>query len=147
MKFVLKDGLIHIVGSHGLANNSIEGSVEAPGLSGYSLEYSINKGKYNSLKDKLVIPKEDLNKTSIELIVRGVKGKEVIYFKSDVIPLTHAVIFGKTLEDSYPEALKYLLKEIKEIKEFVGLTKKELHGNMLELVTTFEEIIRKGSLF
>jgi len=83
----------------------------------------------------------------LSLVVKGVKDNEVIFFKSDTLPLTHAVILGKSLEDSYPEALKYLLKEIKEIKEFVGLTKKELHGNMLDLVTTFEEIIRKGSLF
>jgi hypothetical protein len=147
MKFILKDKLIHIVGSHGLPNNSIEGSVEAPGLSGYTLEYSINGGKYKPLNGRIVIPKEELQKTSIELIVRGVRGKDIIYFKSDSIPLTHAVIFGKSLEDSYPEALKYLLKEIKEIKEFVGLTKKELHTNMLDLVKTFEEIIQKGSLF
>ena len=136
MRFILKDGLIHIVGSHGLPNNSIEGSVEAPGLAGYTLEYSINKGGYKSLKEKIVIPKEEMSKTSIEIIVRAVSGKTVKYFKSDVIPLTHAIIFGKSLEDSYPEALKFLLAEIKKLK-----------GSMLDVVDTFEEITKKGSLF
>ena len=145
MKFILKDGLIHIVGNQGLPNNNIEGTVEGP--EGYEWSVSINGAPHKKFTDKIIIPKEMLNKTSIHMVVRGVKGQDVVYFKSDTIPLTHAVIFGKSLEDSYPEALKYLLKEIKEIKEFVGLTKKELHGNMLELVTTFEEIIRKGSLF
>ena len=149
MKFVLKDGLIHIVENHGLANNSIEGSVEAPGLDGFSLSYSINGRVYKDIREKgtVVIPKEDIKKTKLDIKFKAKKGDEVIFFQSDTIPLTHAVILGGKLEDRYPEALKYLLKEIKEVKEFVGMTKKELHGNMLELVTTFEEIIRKGSLF
>jgi len=149
MKFVLKDGLIHIVENHGLANNSIEGSVEAPGLDGFSLSYSINGKSYVDIREKgtVVIPKEDVKKTKLDIKFKAKKGDEVIFFQSDTIPLTHAVILGGNLEDRYPEALKHLLKEIKEIKEFVGLTKKELHGNMLDLVTTFEEIIRKGSLF
>ena len=147
MKFMLKDGLIHIVENHGLPNNTIEGSVEAPGLDGFALSYSVNGGKFKKLSGKIIIPKEEAKKTELSLIVKGVKDNEVIFFKSDTLPLTHAVILGKRLEDSYPEALKYLLKEIKEIKEFVGLTKKELHTNMLDLVKTFEEIIQKGSLF
>jgi hypothetical protein len=147
MKFVLKDNLVHIVENHGLPNNTIEGSVEAPGLDGFSLSYSINGRDYKVLKGNLIVPKEDVKKTSLHLKFKAQKDDEILYFESDKIPLTHAVILGGKLEDRYPEALKYLLKEIKEIKEFVGLTKKELHGNMLELVTTFEEIIRKGSLF
>jgi hypothetical protein len=147
MKFVLKDNLVHIVENHGLPNNTIEGSVEAPGLDGFSLSYSINGRDYKVLKGNLIVPKEDVKKTSLHLKFKAQKDDEILYFESDKIPLTHAVILGGKLEDRYPEALKYLLKEIKEIKEFVGLTKKELHGNMLDLVTTFEEIIRKGSLF
>ena len=147
VKFILKDGLIHIVGNHGLPNNNIEGEFEAPGLEGFSLNYSINGKPYTPLKEKLVIGKDYLNSTEIKITVRAIKGKEVLYFKSDVIPLTHAIIFGKSLEDSYPEALKYLLKEINELRELMGLHKKELNGNMLELVDTFEEINKKGSLF
>jgi hypothetical protein len=147
MKFILKDNLVHIVENHGLPNNKIEGSVEAPGLDGFSLSYSINGRAYKDLKGTLLIPNEDVKKTSLHLKFKAQKDDEILYFESDKIPLTHAVILGGKLEDRYPEALKYLLKEIKEIKEFVGLTKKELHGNMLDLVTTFEEIIRKGSLF
>lgn len=136
MKFILKDGLIHIVDNHGLPNNSIEGSVEAPGLSGFTLDYSINKGPYKTLLGKLKIPKDALSKTSLEIIVRASRGSEVLYFKSDVIPLTHAVILGKRLEDSYPEALKYLLREIKRLKVLMG-----------DVVDTFEDITKKGSLF
>ena len=148
MKFVLDNGLVHIVENHGLPNNKIEGSVEAPGLDGFTLFYSINGREYKELKGKLAIPKEDAKKTSLHLKFKATKpNKSTLYFESDKIPLTHAIILGKNLEETYPEALKYLLKEIKEIKKFVGLTKKELHGNMLELVNTFEEIIQKGSLF
>jgi hypothetical protein len=136
MKFLLKDELIHIVGNHGLANNKVEGSVEAPGLDGFSLSYSINNKNYKSLSDKIIIHEGDLKGTSIQLTVRATKGDKIKYFKSDVIPLTHAIILGKKLEDSYPEALKFLLKEIDKLK-----------GTMLDIVDTFEEITKKGSLF
>ena len=151
MTFILKEGLIHIVGNHGLPNNNIEGNVVAEGLEGYTLDYSVNNKDYQPLKDKITITKEDLKSTSIKIVVRGIKGKEVLYFKSDVIPLTHAIIFGKTLEDSYPEVIKLLLKRMADVEAFVGMemkeTKNTLHKNMLDIVDTFEEINRKGSLF
>jgi hypothetical protein len=147
MKFILKDGLIHIVGNHGLPNNNIEGTVESKEIPGFSLSYSINGKNFVDFKDKIVVPKEALQQPTLQITVRASKGKELRYYKSDTIPLTHAIIFGKSLEDSYPEALKFLLKEINELREIMGLTKKELHNNMLELVDTFEEINKKGSLF
>jgi hypothetical protein len=142
MKFVLKDGLIHIVENHGLANNSIEGSVEAPGLDGFSLSYSINGRGYIDIKEKglLVIPKEDVKKTKLDIKVKAKKGDEVIFFESDTLPLTHAVILGGKLEDRYPEALKQVIKEMRELKI-------EMKSRMLDLVGTFEEITKKGSIF
>ena len=151
MTFILKDGLIHIVGNHGLPNNNIEGTIVAEGLQGYTLDYSVNNKDYQPLKEKITLTKEELKSTSIKIIIRAIKGKEVLYFKSDVIPLTHAIIFGKTLEDSYPEVIKVLLKRMANVEAFVGMemkhTKDELHEHMLELVDTFEEITKKGSLF
>ena len=140
MKFMLKDGLIHIVENHGIPNNSIEGSVEAPGLDGFTLSYSINGGSFKKLKGKLILSETDLKKTTLDIRVRAQKGEEVLYFKSDVLPLTHAVILGGNLEDRYPEALKKVMKEMKELKI-------EMKSRMLDLVGTFEEIIQKGSLF
>jgi hypothetical protein len=142
MKFVLKDGLIHIVENHGLANNSIEGSVEAPGLDGFALSYSINGRGYTDIREKglLVIPKEDVKKTKLDIKVKAKKGDEVIFFKSDTLPLTHAVILGGKLEDRYPEALKQVIKEMRELKI-------EMKSRMLDLVGTFEEITKKGSIF
>ena len=117
----------------------------------YKLEYSINGKDYKPLKGKLIINKEELTKPSVEIVVRGIKGKEVIYYKSDTIPLTHTIIFGGALEDKYPEVIKLILKRMAAVEEFVGLemkhTKEALHEHMLELVDTFEEINRKGSLF
>ena len=140
MKFMLKDGLIHIVENHGLPNNTIEGSVEAPGLDGFSLSYSINGREYKDLKGKLSVPKTDVKKTSLHLKFKAQKDDEVLYFESDTIPLTHAVILGGKLEDRYPKALKQVIKEMEELKI-------ELKSRMLDLVGTFEEITKKGSLF
>jgi hypothetical protein len=158
MTFVLKEGLIHIVGNHGLPNNNIEGTVDATEVSGFYLEYSINKKPYKPLDKKIIIEKEDLNQTNIQIIVRASKDKNVIYYKSDIIPLTHSILFGKKLEDSYPEALKFLLKEqenirleMQRLKHQIGLevqqTDRQLKGTMKEIVETFEEINKKGSLF
>jgi len=151
VKFILKEGLIHIVGNHGLPNNSIEGTVESNEIPGFSLSYSINGKNFVDFKDKIVVPKEALQQPTLQITVRASKGKELRYYKSDTIPLTHAIIFGKTLEESYPEVIKFLLKEMQNLKEFVGYemkqTKDTLHEHMLELVDTFEEINKKGSLF
>ena len=151
VKFILKDGLIHIVGNHGLPNNNIEGTVEHEGLDGFTIHYSVNNKPYIPLKGKIVLPKEDLKNSSIQIKVRAIKDKEILQFQSDVIPLTHAIVFGKTLEDSYPEVIKLLLKRMAHLEEHLGLelkeTKEGLHKNMLDLVDTFEEINRKGSLF
>jgi hypothetical protein len=151
VKFILKENLIHIVDNHGLPNNNIEGEVDASELAGYKLEYSINGKEYKPLKNKLVINKEELTKPSIDITVRGIKDKEVVYYKSDTIPLTHTIIFGGTLEERYPEVIKLLLQRMAKVEQFVGLemkhTKDTLHEHMLELVDTFEEINKKGSLF
>ena len=151
MTFILKEGLIHIVGNHGLPNNNIEGTVVSEGLEGYTLSFSVNNKEYQPLKDKITITKEEMKNTSIRIIVRAIKGRDILYFKSDIIPLTHAVIFGKTLEDSYPEVIKVLLNRMEDVEAFVGMemkeTKNTLHKNMLDIVDTFEEINRKGSLF
>ena len=142
MKFVLKDNLVHIVENHGLPNNTIEGSVEAPGLDGFSLSYSINDKKYQELKDKslLKIPKEETKKTYFQIKFRAQKDDEILYFESDAMPITHAVILGGRLEDRYPKVLKQVLKEMEELKI-------EMKSRMLDLVDTFEEINKKGSLF
>ena len=151
MTFILKDGLIHIVGNHGLPNNNIEGTVVREGLEDFTLHYSVNGEPFKPLKDKIILTKEDLKKTSIQIKVRAIKDKEFLLFESDVIPLTHAIIFGKTLEDSYPKVIKVLLKRMADVEAFVGMemkeTKNTLHKNMLDIVDTFEEINRKGSLF
>jgi hypothetical protein len=90
MKFVLKDNLVHIVENHGLPNNTIEGSVEAPGLDGFSLSYSINDKKYQELKDKslLRIPKEETKKTYFQIKFRAQKDDEILYFESDAMPIS-----------------------------------------------------------
>jgi len=140
MKFVLKDGLVHIVENHGLPNNRIEGSVEAPGLEGFTLSCSVNGKGFKKIGKRIVIPKEDTKKTVLDLKFRAKKGNEIKYFQSDAIPLTHAVILGHKLEDRYPIALKQVIKEMKELKI-------EMKSRMLDLVGTFEEITKKGSIF
>jgi hypothetical protein len=159
MTFILKDKLIYVVGNHGLANNTIEGTVETPEIGkDYELEYTVNNTGYRPLKDKIVLTEEDLKHTEVFIVVRAKLGKHILYYKSDVIPLTHAIIFGRKLEDQYPEALKFLLKEqenlrleMKKLRHQIGLevhkTDQHLKGTMKEVVETFEEINRKGSLF
>lgn len=158
MKFILKEKLIHIVDNHGLPNNNIEGEVYTPELEDYKLEYSINNKQYKPLDKVLVINKEELNKPFIDITIRASKGKDVVFYKADKIPLSHAVMFGGTMEDRYPEVIKLLLKRMADVEELLGIkeklieetmekTKEVLHKHMVELVDTFEEINKKGSLF
>ena len=159
MKFILKDGLIHIVDNKGFYNNNIEVEVEIPGLEPTRVDYKIAGGEYKTLKDnKMTIQKEYLNSTKLEIVVRVFIDKDVHYFKSDAIPLTQAVLFGGTVEDYYPAVIKDLQHKVNSlfsalvnVKEFADdqarITRHELKHTMVELVDTFEEITKKGSLF
>ena len=170
MKFILKEGLVHVVENDGLYNNNIEAEVEAPGLEDFSIEYKVNDSDYRKVENHfLVIPKEFLKATSVKLVFRVIKQKEIKYFESDAIPLTQAVVFGSTIDTYYPKIIRQVLHNMEEInqamqvlKEFTERqteetkfnlgktmleTKKDLKETMLELVNTFEQITKKGSLF
>lgn len=159
MKFILKEGLVHIVENNGVYNNNIEAEIEAPELQGFSIDYKVNNGEYKKVEhNTIVIPKELLKATNIKLVFRAIKEKEIKYFESDVLPLTQAIIFGGTIDQYYPKVIKELLHKVDSIfsnlvniKEFADdqarITREELRGTMIELVDTFEEITKKGSLF
>lgn len=159
MKFILKEGLVHVVENDGLYNNNIEAEVEAPGLEDFSIEYKVNDSDYRKVENHfLVIPKEFLKATSVKLVFRAIKQKEVKYFESDAIPLTQAVVFGSTIDTFYPKIIREVLRNIEQVnKEMQVLkafterkaedTKIDLKQTMLELVNTFEQITKKGSLF
>ena len=159
MKFILKEGLVYVVENDGLYNNNIEAEVETPGLEDFSIEYKVNDSDYRKVENHfLVIPKEFLKATSVKLVFRAIKQKEVKYFESDAIPLTQAVVFGSTIDTFYPKIIKEVLRNIEHVnKEMQVLkafterkaedTKIDLKQTMLELVNTFEQITKKGSLF
>jgi uncharacterized membrane-anchored protein YjiN (DUF445 family) len=159
VKFILKEGLVHVVENDGLYNNNIEAEVEAPGLEDFSIEYKVNDSDYRKVENHfLVIPKEFLKATSVKLVFRAIKQKEVKYFESDAIPLTQAVVFGSTIDTFYPKIIREVLRNIEQVnKEMQVLkafterkaedTKIDLKQTMLELVNTFEQITKKGSLF
>jgi hypothetical protein len=159
VKFILKEGLVYVVENDGLYNNNIEAEVETPGLEDFSIEYKVNDSDYRKVENHfLVIPKEFLKATSVKLVFRAIKQKEVKYFESDAIPLTQAVVFGSTIDTFYPKIIKEVLRNIEHVnKEMQVLkafterkaedTKIDLKQTMLELVNTFEQITKKGSLF
>jgi uncharacterized membrane-anchored protein YjiN (DUF445 family) len=170
MKFMLKEGLVYIVENDGLYNNNIEAEVEAPGLEEFAIEYKVNDSEYRKVENHLmVIPKEFLKATRVKLVFRAIKDKEIKYFESDAIPLTQAVVFGGTIDTYYPKIIREVLRNIEQVNEAMQVlkdfaerkadetqfslgqvmleTKKDLKQTMLELVDTFEEITKKGSLF
>ena len=147
MKFILKDNLIHIVENHGMPNNNMKVEV-IHDLDGYKLQYKVNDNAYKDIESNhLTILKEHLKKTTLQITIRAIKDKAVTYFESDVLPLTHGIILGKPLEEAYPKIIQHLIEENKRIREFIGLTARDLKDTMKDLVETFEEINNKGSLF
>lgn len=158
MKFILKDNLIHIVGNHGLHNNNIEVEVLTPELEGFKLSYSINGSQYIDFENTISLSEKDLKRSSIRLVIKAVKGRNIINYKSDDIPLTHAIVFGKKLEDSYPDVINYLMQRMDRLEKLLGIKEKDidtrveqsevfLKNTMRQIVETFEEINKKGSLF
>jgi uncharacterized membrane-anchored protein YjiN (DUF445 family) len=159
MKFILKEGLVYVVENDGLYNNNIEAEVEAPGLEEFAVEYKVNDSEYKKVENhKVAIPKEFLKATSVKLVFRAIKQKEIKYFESDAIPLTQAVVFGGTIDTYYPKIIRQVLHNMEQVNEAMQVlkdfaerkadeTKFDLKQTMLELVDTFEEITKKGSLF
>ena len=162
MKFILKEGLVHVVENDGLYNNNIEAEVEAPGLEDFSIEYKVNDSDYRKVENHfLVIPKEFLKATSVKLVFRAIKQKEIKYFESDAVPLTQAVVFGSTIDTYYPKIIRQVLHNMEQVNDAMQVlrdflerksedtkkdlnhtlenTKKDLKQTVLEFVGTFEE--------
>lgn len=138
MKFILKEGHIHIVNNSGLANNNIEASVIKNYVDDFenkNFEYSINKSAFKKFEDKIVIGVNELKKAHIDLVITATGSEGVERFTVDRLPLTYAVIFGKSIDEAYPEKIKQLEVKIDETRTLIG--------KVLDYV---EEIEKKGRL-
>ena len=138
MKFILKEGHIHIVNNSGLANNSIEASVVKDYVKDFEnkkFEYSVNGSAFKKLEDKSVITANQLKKAYIDLAIRAIGSEGVETFTVDRLPLTYAVVFGKSIDEAYPEKIKQLEAKLEETRTLIG--------KVLDYV---EEIEKKGRL-
>lgn len=138
MKFILKEGHIHIVNNSGLANNSIEASVIKEHIQGFEnkkFEYSVNGSKFKSFEDNIVIGVNELKKAHIDLVITATGSEGVERFTVDRLPLTYAVVFGKSIDEAYPEKIHQLEAKIDETRTLIG--------KVLDYV---EEIEKKGRL-
>ena len=138
MKFILKEGHIHIVNNSGLANNSIEASVIKEHIEGFEnkkFEYSVNGSKFKSFEDNIVIGVNELKKAHIDLVITATGSEGVERFTVDRLPLTYAVVFGKSIDEAYPEKIHQLEAKIDETRTLIG--------KVLDYV---EEIEKKGRL-
>lgn len=138
MKFILKEGHIHIVNNSGLANNSIEASVVKDYIKGFEnkkFEYSVNGSKFKSFEDNIVIGVNELKKAHIDLVITATGSEGVERFTVDRLPLTYAVVFGKSIDEAYPEKIHQLEAKIDETRTLIG--------KVLDYV---EEIEKKGRL-
>jgi hypothetical protein len=138
MKFILKEGHIHIVNNSGLANNRIEASVVKDYVKDFEnkkFEYSVNGSAFKKLEDKFVVTANELKKAHIDLAIRAIGSEGVETFTVDRLPLTYAVVFGKSIDEAYPEKIKQLEAKLEETRTLIG--------KVLDYV---EEIEKKGRL-
>lgn len=140
MRFVLKDGFIHIVNSEGIANNKLEAEVVTKYVDDYKrkvFRYRINNKPFELLNDnKIVFDPEDYRQGIINLAIKVIDSEgNSEYFKADRIPVTFAVIFGKRIEDAYPEVIQHLLERMDRMD--VVLT---------NVIDAMAEVDKKGNL-
>ena len=114
MKFILKDKHIFVVENDDLVYNNIEGDVvlekifTAPDA---KIQFSVNEGLFKDVVGgRIVIPKGEIKEPYFELTVRVLHKDNVEVFKTDKIPLTHAVILGQPQEDKYPQIIRSLIE-------------------------------------
>lgn len=139
MKFVLKDGFIHIVNSEGIANNKLEAEVVTKYVDDHKdkvFDYKINNGKFIPLKNnRIQFAPEDYKEGVVDLIIRATKDREAEHFTADRIPVTFSVVFGKRIEEAYPEVIRHILERLDRMD--VVLT---------NVIDAMEEVDKKGNL-
>jgi hypothetical protein len=139
MKFVLKDKFIHIVNSEGIANNKLEAEVVTKYVDDYkakTFDYRINNGKYKPLtNNRIQFVPDDYASGVISLEIRATHKGVMEYFTADRIPVTFAVVFGKRIEDAYPEVIRHLLERMDRMD--VVLT---------NVIDAMAEVDKKGNL-
>ena len=140
MKFVLKDGFIHIVNSQGIANNKLEAEVVTKYVDDYKrkvFRYKINDKPFVLLNDnKIVFDKDDYKHGMINLAIKTMDGEgNTEYFKADRIPVTFAVIFGKRIEDAYPQVIQHILERLDRMDVVLS-----------NVIDAMEEVDKKGNL-
>jgi len=140
MKFVLKDKFIHIVNSEGIANNKLEAEVVTKYVDDYQTKvfrYKINDKPYVLLdNNKIVFDKEDYKHGVVNLAIKTMDSEgNTEYFKADRIPVTFAVVFGKRIEDAYPEVIRHILERLDRMD--VVLT---------NVIDAMAEVDKKGNL-
>ena len=140
MKFVLKDGFIHIVNSTGLANNKLVAEVVTKYVDDYQrkvFRYRINNGDYLLLQDnQIIFDAKDYERGSIDLVIRATDSDgEKEFFMSDTIPVTFAVVFGKRIEEAYPEVIKHMLERLDRMDVVLS-----------NVIDAMEEVDKKGNL-
>ena len=123
MDFVLKDGYIYLVKNQVLPNNKIEGNVivnQVKNFTNKTFSYSINEKPYRPVVNNfLIIEREDLQKPYLELVIKASGDGGTELFKSDRIALTHAVIVGESVENSYPHIINTLNKKVAQLEQRV----------------------------
>jgi hypothetical protein len=140
MKFVLKDGFIHIVNSEGIANNKLEAEVVTKYVDDYRTKrfYKVNNHPFKAITDNtIVFDREDYKHGFVQLAIKATDSEgNSEYYKADRIPVTFAVIFGKRIEDAYPEVIRHLLERMDRMD--VVLT---------NIIDAMAEVDKKGDLF
>lgn len=114
MKFILKEKHIFVVENDNLVYNNIEGEVVLDNVfrsPDAKVQFSINSGLFKDIENgRIVVNKGEIKEPYFELTVRVLNKDTVEVFKTDKIPLTHAVILGQPMEDKYPEIIRHLVE-------------------------------------
>jgi hypothetical protein len=114
MKFILKDKHIFVVENDDLVYNNIEGDVILDNVffsPEAKIQFAVNGGLFKDIKDsKIVLNKGEIKEPYFELVVRVLNKDTVEVFKTDKIPLTHALILGHPIENRYPEIIRSLIE-------------------------------------
>lgn len=139
MQIILKDGYITILNNTGNVGSKIQADVVIKYVDGFEHSkffYSINNEKYLPIeKEQITFTQEHLSKPYIDLKIKAETKAGTALFKSDRIPLTHAIVFGENIEDAYPEKIKAIEKEIQHLRK-----------TSMKILDYIEEVEKRGRL-
>lgn len=137
MKIILKDNFIYLANSDPFTGEFVEVEVDKQYVDNVgTMNYSLDGISFKPFGDTITINKLDLKSNDFVILIKNRIGNKTETYKSDKLPILNTIMLGGSIEDTYPDIVKTMLKRcdrmediIKAMKTYIDMLERK--GNLL----------------